>query len=216
MLRDQNEKSMTTSVPARTSSTRRARSASSTSRRTSCRSGIAVMPRDQASWSKDSRVMPCCSYRRATVDFPDPAGPHIKMTRPMRATLGAGGLAGSGRVLGGWGVAVEGLLAVGAAGFGGAVGVQGELPASSVDADVVVELADQDEVAEGGFAAVLFVAQVVDVAVDGGAAAAGPGAGSVAEQDGAADVPGDRCGCSRCPETGWGCCRAGRGGPGGG
>jgi len=93
MLRDQNEKSKTTSVPARTSSTRRARSASSMSRRTSCRSGIAVMPRDQASWSKDSRVIPCCSYRRATVDFPDPAGPHMKMTRPIRATLGADGLA---------------------------------------------------------------------------------------------------------------------------
>jgi hypothetical protein len=37
----------------------------------------------------------------------------------------------------------------------------------------------------------LLVAQVVDVAVDGGAAAPGPGAFLVAELDGAADVPGD-------------------------
>ncbi len=28
--------------------------------------------------------MPCCSYPRATVDFPDPAGPHMKTTRPTR------------------------------------------------------------------------------------------------------------------------------------
>jgi hypothetical protein len=45
-------------------------------------------------------------------------------------------------------VAVEHLPAVGAAGLGGAVGVEGELPASSVDADVVVVLAEQDEVVE--------------------------------------------------------------------
>ena len=75
--------------------------------------------------------------------------------------------------------------------MGGAVGVEGELPALSVDADVVVELADQDEVAECGLAAVLLVSQVVDVAVGGGAAAPGPGARAVAEGDGAADVPGD-------------------------
>jgi hypothetical protein len=45
-------------------------------------------------------------------------------------------------------VAVEDLCAVGAAGLGGAVGVEKELPASSVDADVVVVLAEQDEVVE--------------------------------------------------------------------
>jgi hypothetical protein len=45
-------------------------------------------------------------------------------------------------------VAVQGLFTVGTSGFGGAVGVEDELPASSVDADVVVELADQDEVVE--------------------------------------------------------------------
>jgi hypothetical protein len=51
-----------------------------------------------------------------------------------------------GRLLGGRGVAVEDLLAVGAAGFGAAVGMKEELPAVAVDADVVVELADQDKV----------------------------------------------------------------------
>ena len=50
--------------------------------------------------------------------------------------------------------------AVGAAGFGGAVGVEDELPAAAVDADVVVELADQDEVVQGSLAAVFLVAQV--------------------------------------------------------
>jgi hypothetical protein len=36
---------------------------------TSCGRGIVVMPRDQASWSKDRRTIPCCSNSRATVDF---------------------------------------------------------------------------------------------------------------------------------------------------
>jgi hypothetical protein len=72
--------------------------------------------------------------------------------------------------------------------------VQDELPASSVDADVVVELADQSAVGDGGFAAVGLVAQVVDVAVDGGPGALGPGAVTVPEQDGAADVAGDSLG----------------------
>ena len=31
---------------------------------------------------------PCRSYCRATVDFPDPAGPHMKMTRPTAVTIG--------------------------------------------------------------------------------------------------------------------------------
>jgi len=54
----------------------------------------------------------------------------------------------SGGAFGWWRVAVQDLPAVGAAGLGGAVGVEGELPASSVDADVVVVLAEQDEVVE--------------------------------------------------------------------
>jgi hypothetical protein len=44
---------------------------------------MVVMPRDHASWSTDRRVIPCRSYCRATVDFPDPAGPHMKMTRTV-------------------------------------------------------------------------------------------------------------------------------------
>jgi hypothetical protein len=43
-------------------------------------------------------------------------------------------------------VAAEDLFAVGTSGLGGAVGMQGELPASAVDADVVVVLTQQDEV----------------------------------------------------------------------
>jgi hypothetical protein len=43
---------------------------------------------------------------------------------------------------------VEDLFAGGAAGLGGAVGVQGELPAAAVDAGVVMELTGQDEVVE--------------------------------------------------------------------
>jgi hypothetical protein len=43
-------------------------------------------------------------------------------------------------------VAVEDLFAVETSGLGGAVGVKGELPASSVDADIV--MAEQDEVGE--------------------------------------------------------------------
>ena len=61
----------------------------------------------------------------------------------------------------------------------------------AVDADVVVVLAEQDAVGEGGFAAVGLVAEVVDVAVGGGAAALRPGAVAVAQEDGAADVAGD-------------------------
>src|ERR1700722_9553985 len=91
MRRDQNEKSRTTSDPARTSSSRRARRVASMSRWTSSGSGIVVMPRDQASWSKERRVIPCRSYCRATVDLPAPAGPHMKITRAMIDTLCASG-----------------------------------------------------------------------------------------------------------------------------
>jgi hypothetical protein len=56
------------------------------------------------------------------------------------------------------------LLAVGAAGLSGAVGVEGELPAAAVDAAVVMELTEQDEVVYRGLAVVFFVPQVLHVA----------------------------------------------------
>jgi hypothetical protein len=58
----------------------------------------------------------------------------------VETVLGLGGLGG------GWGVAVEDLAAVGASCLCGAVGVEDELPAFAVDADVVMVLADQDAV----------------------------------------------------------------------
>src|SRR5215475_5277145 len=85
-------------------------------------------------------------------------------------------------------------LPLGAVCGGGAVGVQGQLPAPSVDADVVVELAQQHAVLDAGVAAVLLVPQVVHVAIDGGPAAARPGAAPVAQQHRAADVGGDAVG----------------------
>jgi len=88
-------------------------------------------------------------------------------------------------------VAVEDLSAVRAAGFGAAVGVKDQLPASSVDTDVVVILARQNTIFDRCFATVLLVAQVVHIAVGGGAAAPGPGAGAVAEEHSAADMAGD-------------------------
>jgi hypothetical protein len=39
------------------------------------------MPRRHISTSKESRIIPSISKRRAYVDFPDPAGPHMKTTR---------------------------------------------------------------------------------------------------------------------------------------
>src|ERR1700681_525133 len=63
------------------------------------------------------------------------------------------GLRPSGRG-GCWGpVAVQGAFAVGAGGGGGAVGVEGDLPAPLVDGDEVVEGAEQDQVSQGGGAA---------------------------------------------------------------
>src|SRR5580693_1577730 len=85
-------------------------------------------------------------------------------------------------------------LALRAVGGGGAVGVEHEPPAAAVDADVVVELAEQHAVGDGGCAAVFLVLQVVDVAPGGGSAAAGPGAAAVAEEDGAADAGRDGVG----------------------
>ncbi|GAA4528627.1 hypothetical protein GCM10023160_26620 [Brachybacterium paraconglomeratum] len=43
-------------------------------------SGIVRCPRAQASESTDSRTIPAASKPRATVDFPEPAGPHMKIT----------------------------------------------------------------------------------------------------------------------------------------
>src|SRR5580704_8925136 len=85
-------------------------------------------------------------------------------------------------------------LPVGSVGGGGAVGVQDEPPAAAVDADVVVELAQQHALGDGGGAAVFLVLQVVHVAPGGGPPAAGPGAAAVAEEDGAADAGRDGVG----------------------
>src|SRR5215831_11456969 len=85
-------------------------------------------------------------------------------------------------------------LPAGAVCRGGAVGVEDQLPAPAVDAHVVVELAQQHAVADAGLAAVLLVPQVVHVAIDGGPAAARPGAAPVAQQHRAADVGGDAVG----------------------
>ena len=65
-----------------------------------------------------------------------------------------------------WPVAVDDLP-VWPVGGGGGVGVQDEPPAAAVDAGVVVELAQKSTIRQGCLAAVLLVAQVMDVAVDG-------------------------------------------------
>src|ERR1700752_4377565 len=88
------------------------------------------------------------------------------------------------------GVAVRDLAA-GAVHRGGAVRVEDDLPAQPVDTDVMVELAQKYTISDGGFAAVLLMADVVHVAVARGAAAPGPGAALVAEQDRPANVAGD-------------------------
>ena len=87
----------------------------------------------------------------------------------------------------------QGLPAVGAGGFVGAVWVEDDLPAPAVDAGFVVKLAEQPAVLDAGRATVFFVRQVVDVAGGGRAvAAAGPCAVLVAQDDGTADVGRDR------------------------
>src|SRR5580700_9278580 len=72
--------------------------------------------------------------------------------------------------------------------------MQDEPPAAAVDADVVVELAQQHALADGGCAAVFLVLQVVHVAPGGGSPAPGPGAAPVPQQDGAADAGRDGVG----------------------
>jgi hypothetical protein len=63
-------------------------------------------------------------------------------------------------------------LAVRGAGFGGAVGVQGQGPAGPVDAHLRVEGTEKDQVFEPGPAAAGAVDQVVDVASGQGLVAA--------------------------------------------
>ena len=67
------------------SATSRSRRPASMSARTSAGSGTVVMPRRHISPSKESRTRPSASSRRAYVDFPDPAGPHISTTRLLRS-----------------------------------------------------------------------------------------------------------------------------------
>src|SRR5260370_14221894 len=83
----------------------------------------------------------------------------------------------------GWGLARSGGgrpvaaqdLALGAAGFGGAVGVQGQGPAQPVDAHLVVVVTQQDQVGQPGLAAAGAVDDVVHLAAGRGlVAAAGP------------------------------------------
>src|SRR5580700_8805238 len=87
-----------------------------------------------------------------------------------------------------WAVAVEHLGAVGVPGGSGAVGVQDQGPAPPVDHDLVVEETQQDAACDAGGAAVGLVLDVVDLAGPGGlAAAAGPLAVLVPQDDRVAD-----------------------------
>src|SRR5262245_55014961 len=94
-------------------------------------------------------------------------------------------LPGSGR----WSVAVQDLGLVLVPGGGGAVRVQDQRPAASVDHDLVVEAAQEDAVPGAGVAAVGLVRGVVDFAGGGGlVAAARPAAVPVAHDDGVPDA----------------------------
>src|SRR6516162_9201255 len=93
-------------------------------------------------------------------------------------------------------VAAENLAAWGDR-LRGAVGVEDELPAEAVDADLVVIVAQQDEVSQAGLTAFGPGDDVVDLAGGRGlVAAAGPSAVPVPEDDRAADVLGDVLGVS--------------------
>ena len=97
-------------------------------------------------------------------------------------------LRGLSRLGGGWPMAAEDL-AVGGASFGRAVGMEDQGPAEAVDADLVVVLAEQDQVRQAGLAAVGAVHDVVDLASRRGlVATAGPCTVPVAEDDQAAEV----------------------------
>src|ERR1700733_9601012 len=118
------------------------------------------------------------------------AGPGLVRFGVGRDRVLAGGLGCRWRP-----VAAEDGLSVGAGGAGGSVGQEFDFPAQPVDADVMVILAEHDAVGAAGLPAVLFVFDVVDVAVGGAAvAAAGPGAALVAGDDGLADGVGDGVG----------------------
>src|SRR6516165_3350100 len=83
-------------------------------------------------------------------------------------------------------------LAAGGDGLCGAIGVEDEFPAEAVYADLVVILAQQDEVLQAGPAALGPGDDVVNLAGGGRlVAATRPAAVPVAENDGAADVVGD-------------------------
>jgi hypothetical protein len=83
-------------------------------------------------------------------------------------------------------------LPLGSAGDGFAVGQEVDFPAPPVNTDVVMELTQQDAIADAGGSAVFLVPQVVHVALGGAlVAAAGPGAVLVAQDDRAADGFGD-------------------------
>ena len=69
-------------------------------------------------------------------------------------------------------VAVQGLGAVGAAGGGGAVGVQGDRPAPLVNSHLMVEEAEQGAAGHAGGAAVGQVGHMVHLAGRGGLVAA--------------------------------------------
>jgi hypothetical protein len=69
--------------------------------------------------------------------------------------------------------------------------MEDDLPAEAVDADIVVELAQHYAILYRGLAAILFVLNVVHIAIDRWAVAARPRAVLVAEQDRPADIPRD-------------------------
>src|SRR5882724_10223989 len=93
----------------------------------------------------------------------------------------------------GWPVAMDDL-APGSVRGGGAVRMQDESPAPSMNAHIVMELTQKCTIRHGSLAAVALVPQVVDIAGGGSLTAAGPFAVPGAQRDGAANVAGDLVG----------------------
>jgi hypothetical protein len=91
-------------------------------------------------------------------------------------------------------MAVERLFAVGASGLGAAVGMEDQLPAATMNTDIMVKLTQSHAILYRGLAAVHLVAEMVNVTVDGRTTAPGPGAFPVPQEDRAANVPGDAIG----------------------
>src|SRR5579864_2640414 len=115
---------------------------------------------------------------------PSSVGRRASVTVQIRTTQGPGMLPGPG----GGSVAAEDFGAVGAAGGGSAVRVQGDGPAPLVNRNVVVEKTEQRAIPHRGGAAVGLVGQVVHLTRGGGlVAAAGPAAVLVPQDDRAAD-----------------------------